>query len=394
MKYNVTVPDQIFTFKRNEIGQQLFNYLFGNREKIGPRFLPTDELIIPVGKYYGNKTPIKTCMGNYLLNYVLINENIYKIVGYVNEKIDGKMIGKLDDILSKALLNDKISTVDIIDYLDRLQFFGFSLNSMISPSLTEKVMFEIPEVKAKKKELEKKYAEGLAKGDPIIADKMEKELLALAKSKIGKDPGMDLFDSGSKASFGNNYKLMNVMKGAISDMDGGFKISTSNYAEGVPKEETHLFANAMVEGAYRKGVGTQKGGYLVKKYLAAFQTIVLDKKGSDCGTQHTFDIVLTPFLKPIMLYRYIKVGGKKVCLTDEVIDSYIGKLIHLYDPIYCCGDKICNKCAGDMYYKVGIINAGITLGKVGSTIMNKSLKKFHDNTVKLHTVESVDDLVL
>jgi hypothetical protein len=58
--------------------------------------------------------------------------------------------------------------------------------------------------------------------------------------------------------------------------------------------------------------------------------------------------------------------------------------------MYCISDKICNKCAGELFYKLGIENIGLTTTKVSSTLMNKSLKKFHDVSLKLHEVDLND----
>ena len=396
MEYNIKETSDILNIKREDLCQSLFNYLFGNREDKGPRFLVTDKLTIPKGAYYGNTEPIHTCIGNYLMNFALFNENVYKIVGFINKRMDADTISDNEKKISAALLDDKISTTDVIDYIDRIQFFGFGLNSLMTASITPKVMFELPEVQKRKKELQKKYAKELAMGDVVVTDKVEKELLQLAKDIIGDDKGMELYDSGSKASFSNNYKLMNVMKGAMRDLEtGGYQVSMSNYQEGIPKEETHLFANGMVASEYAKGVGTQVGGYLVKKYIAALQTVTLDEPHSDCGTEKTFDIMVNDFNKKLLLYRYIKDGKTVIRLTNDNINKYVGRIIHLYDPIYCTGEKLCNKCAGDLYYKLGIMNIGSTASKICSTIMNKSLKKKHDNTIKLYTLKNIDtDMIL
>ena len=112
--------------------------------------------------------------------------------------------------------------------------------------------------------------------------------------------------------------------------------------------------------------------------MAAFQTVVLDKPKSDCGTKVTLKIKLTKNNYKLFLYRNIKVGNNIVNLTDDNITKYINSYINLYDPMCCTGDKLCNKCAGDLYYKLGITNIGLTTSRLCSSIMNKALKKKHD----------------
>ena len=55
--------------------------------------------------------------------------------------------------------------------------------------------------------------------------------------------------------------------------------------------------------------------------------------------------------------------------------------------MYCIGDRICNKCAGDLYYRLNINNVGLIFNSVGTTILNLSLKKFHDMSVKVSEID-------
>ena len=390
-------PSDILSLNRDDVTKSAVKYLFGNRKE-GPRFSVRDGFILPKDNKLNSFGKDKlVSMGNYICNLILFNDNTFKIVGFIEDRFDKKVLNKIGDKLSQAVLEDDIETKDLIDYLNALQALAFSLNAIMTTSISEKTMFPIDSVMKRKEELFKEHKEELDKGDPVVANKIEKELLSMARKEIGDDDGMDIYDSGSKASFDNNYKLLNVMKGAIPNVNGGYYISSSNYNEGVKKEEIEHYANAMIDGQYTKSVGgTIEGGYLVKKYIADFQSVMLDKKGSDCGTTKTIRIKLTPFLKNILIDRYIKVGNKKVLLSNNIIDNYVGKYIDLYDPMYCCGDKLCNKCAGEQYYKLNIKNIGTTASKMGSDVLNKSMKKFHDSTIKIYSLKEgdIDDLVL
>ena len=391
----ITRAEELINVKREDITLAFINYLFGNRKDLGPRFKTSTPLIIPKGLYYGNDKDINTCMGNFIFNKAVIHEDIFKLFGFINHRMTGGNIGSLNNDIAKAYLNDKISSEVMIDYLNKLQFYGFGISSTISSSMTEKTIFVSDEVAKKRNELIKKNSEQIKAGDPVVSISMEKELLDVTRKAIGNDTGMDLYNSGSKASFDNNFKNMFVMKGSIKDVSTGkFVTSMDNFMDGVSKEDYKYYADAMVYAAYSKGVGPQIGGYLTKKYLAAFQAVVLDKKGSDCGTELTVDLVIHPKLKKMFIYRNIKVNGKLVNLTDENIDKYVGIPVKLYDPCYCKSDRICNKCAGELYYKLGIKNIGLTTTRISSSLLNKSLKKAHDTTLKLWELDNLNDLVL
>ena len=61
-------------------------------------------------------------------------------------------------------------------------------------------------------ELFKKYSKEISEGDLATVGKIEKELLELAKKELKGNPGMDIYDSGSRGSFSNNYKNTAIMR--------------------------------------------------------------------------------------------------------------------------------------------------------------------------------------
>ena len=58
----------------------------------------------------------------------------------------------------------------------------------------------------RKEELFKEHKEELENGDVITAVKIENELTSMAESELKGDPGMDLYNSGARGKFANNYK--------------------------------------------------------------------------------------------------------------------------------------------------------------------------------------------
>lgn len=385
--------EDVVNLSVEDVTTDLFKYLLGYRQG-GSRFKRTDTFILKKDKYPKLEKDIKTSIGNFLVNLALFekNENLINAVGYVNKRFSSGTVGEIEGKLSEALINDKINTKDLIVYLNNIQFFGFSLSDVFCASLSEKTVFMSKNIINEKKRLLKEYGSSIE--DPIKAVEMQAKLIDFAKNDIGNDdPGMDLYRSGSKASFENNFSKLFLMNGPIMDLNTGkLKTSTSSYFEGVKREEMDLYANANTASAFATAVNTRTGGYLVKKYIASLQTLVLDKEKSDCGTTKTISMLITKENKNYFLYRNIKSGDKKINLNKENINSYVGRTVQLYDPMMCKGDKICNKCAGDLYYKLGIMNIGLTLSKICSSIMNKSLKKKHDATVKTYEIKDIESL--
>lgn len=142
-----------------------------------------------------------------------------------------------------------------------------------------------------------------------------------------------------------------------------------------------------------KAVGTQVSGYFAKKILAALQTEVLDVKDSDCGTNRYVEVKLTKSASRDFLYRFIIDNGKLVELTPEVMPKYIDKTVKMRSVMYCTTDKKCNCCAGNMFYKLGLENAGLTSSRVATTLTKLGMKKFHDTVVKAEEID-VNDILL
>lgn len=103
-------------------------------------------------------------------------------------------------------------------------------------------------------------------------------------------------------------------------------------------------------------------------------------------------MLITKKNKDLFLYRYIIEKGKLVLLDEHTIGNYIDKYVNLRTPLYCNSEKYCSKCAGELYNKLGISNVGLLTTRIGTSLLNASLKQFHDMTLKTVTV-NIDDFI-
>ena len=120
---------------------------------------------------------------------------------------------------------------------------------------------------------------------------------------------------------------------------------------------------------------------------------MLDKPGTDCGTKRTINQLITNKNKKDFEYRYIVEGNKLVCMTPDVITKYVGKVVKLRSPMSCTSKRICNKCAGELFYKLQIVNVGLTASRVANTLTNLGMKKFHDSTIHSTKID-INDMLL
>lgn len=365
----------------------------GKVTKTASRFEPTDKVTLKKDEYFNTKE-VNTTVGRLVFNKIIVERELIKIFGYLNDTVNGGYLGKIDDILAKALLNDEISVEDMVKYLNRLQWLSMQLHTVICGSYTLGVLKPVPEMQKARDKMIAENKDKLANGDLMTAVKIEKESLRIATEKIKDDPGMDLFNSGARGSLGNNYKNISVMKGPVfNPSTGKFEIVESNFMEGIRKEELPIFGNAIVTGAHPKAIGTATSGYFSKQIIAALQAVILDKPGTDCKTPLTIKHRLDASNRKDFIYRYIVDGGKFVLLDDANISKYMNRDIHIRTPMTCSGKNLCSKCAGEMYYLLGIKNAGMTASRASSSLLKLNMKKFHDSTAKTTEV-SKDNMFL
>ena len=362
----------------------------------GRRFNPYDIIEIPKGSYgpdgKKNKNSFVTTVGLWVFNKYFIEPKLFNIFHYINETVDDKLFKKINNTLSEYVLEDKLELDALKDFMMKTQKC-MPYISILAPNYTDKMLTCTNAIDKKKKELYKKYKDKIDKGDEVAANKMEKELLQYAIDYMGDDPSMDMFISGARGSVGNNFKNMFVMKGVVKDPDPNAKqkynVALSNYIDGISPDEYALFANSLAAGPYARAKKTENGGYREKLFLRAFQNITLDSEGSDCGTKRYIEVVITEKNLNLWMYSYIIEGSKLVELTSENKSKYIGKKVKLRFSALCESKTgICNKCMGNLYYRLGTkTNIGTALTQIPSVQKNISMKAFHDSTQSLYEMD-------
>lgn len=373
---------------------QMFAELFAAHKDSPPKYHVDDMIIIgPEQSPFVKENSSTTC-GIYLFNKFILEP--LKIFGYVNKPFGSKELGALEDGISDGLMQKDLTTEQVAEFIDRLQFLlGGPLAHLINPSINPDIMTLPPQAAALKKKLLAENKAGIEANDPQTSSKIEKEVTKVAMDWMNErnDPSLSFFKSGAIDPY-NNYRTMFVMKGAVKDNTGesptGYKIVTSEYDNGITKEDMPKIADTVVTSSYNSGVATQDSGYMGKKYNTILQRVKLLEKGSDCKTPDTFQTVITNR----HLYRYIMENGKPVCLTPEVIDKYKGKVCKLRSPLHCHAKDpyYCNICMGDRLYDIGVHNVGLTVSILSGATLNAALKTKHNVTVGTYTIKEEDIL--
>lgn len=360
----------------------------------GERCKPYDYFLVPANTYGSdnkkNKKPFYTTVGLWIFNKCFIEKDLFDLFGYIDEPINKKTHGKINNQISYAILEDKIDLEVLKRFEIKVQKF-MPLVSVLSASYTDKMLTISEDINKKKKELLKKNEEAIKNGDPKVMDAIEKELLDYAKELLKDDPSMDMFDSGARASFGNNFKNMFVSKGAIKnpDPDKGYDLITSSYMDGIAKDEYAAFAASLSAGPYSRAKKTETGGYWEKLFLKAFQHLKLLPAGSDCGTTRTLKVYLTEDNIDAWMYSYIVEGSKLTELTSENRNKYLNKEVKFRFTALCEAKDgyFCSKCAGNLFYRLGVDNVGSVTPQIPSRVKVLLMKKFHDSVINFSEMD-------
>lgn len=382
--------DRILHIDPDEINKTFLEGMFaGYHDKesgrfMPPNFKPTSKITLTKDMYPFVKEPTETTIGQLIMNrYLLERTGAIKYIGYWNRPLNKKSLEALNTEVNNLVINDQLTTLDLGNYIDSRDRLGFWCSAFLSTSITSSLISPMENVNKRKKELFQQYQSQLNSDNPVeqimANNKIEKELMGIVRENLKNDAGYDLYASGD-GNLDNNYKTINVMRGAVFDnASGKYSIVDSSLMNGIKKQDIPAFANSVVAAAYPSAVGTAEAGYLSKIIIALLQSESINPDPeSDCGTESTIPITVTNGNKQYLLFRYIKEGKGKKLTTLHNIDSYVGKTIHMYSPQCCCQDPICGKCAGKVFYNLGVTRIGLLSSQITQKMLNIKLKSKHD----------------
>lgn len=366
---------------------------FGDFGK-GPRFQPYDTVTIPKGTYgksKKNKNAFKTTLGLWVFNKACI-ENMSDVLGYINETVDMDKYEDINQIISYALLENKITIEQLKNFIMVGQIY-MGCTCAICPSHTMDMLLLTTKAEAKKKQLEKEHAEGIKNVDLKELKIIENEMIDWAKDQLKDSESADMYNSGARSSWKNNFKNMYLIKGPIKHTDSTYSYVSASYIEGTKKEDYSAINDAAIGGPFSRSNKTQEGGYIEKQFTNATQHVKVMKPGSDCKTKLYITTTLTK--KNIKDWMYCFVIGNNGSLTEITSDNrdkFIGKTVKIRFSALCQAKNgyICEKCAGTLYNRIGIENIGLACNIMASSMKNAAMKAFHDSSLDLSVINPND----
>jgi len=388
-KLNAAETKEILLLTQKDITMTLLRSYFAvKKSQKEARFNTFDTFTLPKGHLY-NKDSENTTVGRYIFNLFAVPEKYLKKYGYQNIVFDSGSTKKLENKLGLMLLNNEITSAEFIEFLDNGEWLTLGTAYFLVPTMDYDITVANKDVIKRRDELFKQYDREIKAGDPNVSTKIEKELIELAKKKLEEsgNEGYDFYKSG-EFDFNNNYKKTSIMSGAIENpYTKKLDIMKSNYADGISKDEFSYLANITIIGGYSRNVETQRGGYETKKINNSMQVITLDDIDTDCGTTQYQKFTIPDVMKDMFNGRYVLEGGKLTVIDEKNLNNFVGKEVMMRSPMYCKSEQVCNKCAGDLFYKLGMKNAGLLSSTLSGSLMNLSMKKFHNTSLKFSKID-------
>lgn len=122
------------------------------------------------------------------------------------------------------------------------------------------------------------------------------------------------------------------------------------------------------------------------------QHLKLLEPDSDCGTKRYIEVYVSENNIDELMYNFFIQGDKVVEITSENRDSLIGKTIKMRFSSMCeaKGGCFCNKCAGNLWYRLGVTQVGILTPILPSKLKNVFMKSFHSNQVQLTDINCME----
>lgn len=323
---------------------------------------------------YNGKT-IDTTLGRLIINKCVFG-HIYgnKHWEFVNRPITGNVFAELMDYISQLCIEDKFESRTFIRLVDIMIDFTMRFSTLFNAGVSYEVVMpdeEYHEFRTKKFDAVSEQI--LKETDVDTFEKTKAEIVEFAKKKYKNNTQTELYNSGAKPKWNDDFAEMYVAMGAMPSLVGGKPTIIINaLSQGLGVENLPANANVAIYGAYSAAKSTALAGTIYKRLgngLASIKGV----KG-DCGSTHYAPFVGKNWKD--LVNKYTKGPKGPVLITLDNVDKYIGKEIMLRDPIYCKmhGDNYCSTCLGEAMFKVANMGDTIPLGaytqEVGSRLLN------------------------
>lgn len=345
-----------------------------------PNFTQMDVELLKVA------SPMKTNVGNFLWNWIVLCWGLGNKVGYINDRTNP---GQVEDAILKRLQDDPQPGDPMPKSIDRnmpiwtseylkvveAAFYMTGFSQLFVPADTRKSMTAPPGVAEYKAKLIEENKDRLH--DPAVIADIDAKLIKYDSEYLKGDESEGFLITG-KSRTTVRRKLFLSMGGeaGLDEESGRVQFIPNSLTEGWDITKFPVMNDSQRAGSFNRSAQTMLGGESVKWLLRASSNmqVTVDDCGTQLGVPTVFD---EKSIQRYVGFHVVTSGGAKE-ITAEDAGTYVGKKFMVRSPLLCRLDKTdyCKICVGPrLALNPTALSSAVT--EVGSTIMLIFMKAAH-----------------
>lgn len=232
--------------------QVLYSYTLTFDSKKGPEINLYDRVTI---SRLGKK--IETTVGRYIYNkvvfYQLWNN---KYFDYINEVVNGDRFENACKLIGQLQIEKKCDKEIVGRVIDMNTEFGMRLSTMYDAGLTSSMMLPDDDFVDYRDKVINGVKDQVEKTTDLeLLDKAEQDVIGYAKKHFKDDDMIEMYESGAKASWNNDFKNLQVNTGALPSLTGGKPtVMFNSLNQGIDPKDMPAWMNTGVFGAVNRGL--------------------------------------------------------------------------------------------------------------------------------------------
>lgn len=361
----------------------------GHGDFSSPLFYKNDPLTLTVGSHDFINEEIKTTVGIFLVNIVVLFEAFGNKTNFINGKISGGVLQSVINSLmvdnpqlgselpeGKASVDECLKVTKQLDYLE-------GLNNVFVKASSLDVLTVDPRVIALRDTLLKELEEQGKLDDPTAVAIAINKVIELDAEIQYAGPSKDFFINDKFID--NARKKMFIIFDMVPDFNTGkYKLLRKSLNEGWDLEHYPEYINTAISASFDRGNATGEGGAEVKVAILLTNRIVIG--GDNCGSKRTEPVKLNKYNFKGWVGGYYLVDGGPFKLIDAD-STMIGQTINMRVPQFCKESEgnLCKTCAGE---KLGGIKTRVSAETVFifTQFMLTKMKSMHVSQLKTITM--------
>lgn len=221
--------------------------------------------------------------------------------------------------------------------------------------------------------------------DPVVAARVDKELVDMDRKSFEGDPASGFLISGKDFPVIRKKRFISYGSGAGLTTDSRTRYIKNSLRDGYDINHIKDYNDESRAGSYKRGVETMFGGELDKWLVRASSNILVTE---DCGTMVGVPTTINIFNQGDMVGKYIVNGKEPLLLTNDNLGTYMGKTVLRRSPSACHSPHpdYCKVCLGSKL-SMNPDAISIAFSQYGHAFMGESMSAMHGKALSVQLMD-------